>query len=875
MRTQETLDAENDPLDNALSGLPPGFTLERGSGALSAPPPPGFANGATRPTFYSGAPLNPNAWSSQDSRTMSFTNLAAVIGTGLAESMDDSTKDAHRDSLFGQDLSYARQSRHAASRMIRNANSVVYPGDSSRLSQLSNLPQAKKLSNSSLNASQQSYKHDIHTDDLFSVDPEPLAEFKASTSYRPGGFLSPKDVGVTVMEPMEAGLRSAPPKQSFGDIMHPSAPSRNGTPDLAELRRSMDHMALETEIRQRPMEFIHAEIDLAPFFWDVRTSDPSRSLVILRAFSHPDIRTTCEAFGNLETFRTDFVDKGIIFVGFYDIRSAQYAAMELKSCLLRISGGRIADVDVKYCVPLNSSAAQDESLIVLSDLPANTDEDRLMQMLVSYGSVRSLTRQDGSRYGNGSPSYVVEFHNVQDAKQALLELESTQPWGLDVLLEVGTRSSSDRRKGRDLLALLGRWRHGETPDQSRRSSGESNGHRTPPRGTNLSPGLPNQFNDGIQGQPVRVASRNSSQNPSRSGSPMVSVNDMYTTGTHPSNGKHDVAIGNSSSSLAQQTTQLVIGPDGRYSYVVVNHSAYPQGHLSPQSAHHVDHYGMLHGMPPSSGQQHIMHGPPGSYMAPVGLSAVHGGHANPYSMQLSHNQHVQYISHNPAPPVHHAHAAYHRPGASIAAPTSYQLEHPFNGANAVPFYSHIAPPPTADSSVSAGSDPSPNNAGSARAGTAATNDKDSRHLMLLLDAVDSGRDTRTSLMVRNIPNKYTQQMLLAEFADNGHGPGKIDFFYLPIDFKNKCNRGYAFINFIDFRDIIPFHRQYFGQHWRVFNSDKICDITYARIQGKSGMLKRFENSALMEKDEEYKPLVFGSHGTEKGMRLPFPSTSTS
>jgi hypothetical protein len=143
--------------------------------------------------------------------------------------------------------------------------------------------------------------------------------------------------------------------------------------------------------------------------------------------------------------------------------------------------------------------------------------------------------------------------------------------------------------------------------------------------------------------------------------------------------------------------------------------------------------------------------------------------------------------------------------------------------------------------------------------------------MLDLEAVENGKDTRTSLMVRNIPNKYTQQMLLAEFAENGHGPGKIDFFYLPIDFKNRCNRGYAFINFVDYRDILPFHRQYYGKHWRAFNSDKMCDVTYARIQGKAGMLKRFENSALMEKDEEYKPLVFVSHGENKGQRIPFPT----
>ncbi len=45
----------------------------------------------------------------------------------------------------------------------------------------------------------------------------------------------------------------------------------------------------------------------------------------------------------------------------------------------------------------------------------------------------------------------------------------------------------------------------------------------------------------------------------------------------------------------------------------------------------------------------------------------------------------------------------------------------------------------------------------------------------------AGSDARTTLMVKNIPNKYTQKMLLATIDE--HFRGTYDFFYLPIDFK--------------------------------------------------------------------------------------------
>jgi hypothetical protein len=111
-------------------------------------------------------------------------------------------------------------------------------------------------------------------------------------------------------------------------------------------------------------------------------------------------------------------------------------------------------------------------------------------------------------------------------------------------------------------------------------------------------------------------------------------------------------------------------------------------------------------------------------------------------------------------------------------------------------------------------------------------------------------------------------MLLEEV--NANHEGTYDFFYLPIDFKNKCNVGYGFINFLEPKYIIPFVTEFEGARWRNFNSEKVCSITFARIQGKAAMVARFQNSSLLDKDDEYRPLLFYSSGPNRGQPEPFP-----
>jgi len=113
---------------------------------------------------------------------------------------------------------------------------------------------------------------------------------------------------------------------------------------------------------------------------------------------------------------------------------------------------------------------------------------------------------------------------------------------------------------------------------------------------------------------------------------------------------------------------------------------------------------------------------------------------------------------------------------------------------------------------------------------------------------------RTTLMIRNIPNKYSQRMLLS-LLDKSY-QGSYDFFYLPIDFKNRCNLGYAFVNFVAPSTTGKFFVEFNGKRWEEFNSKKVCEITYARVQGRQALVEHFRNSRFPCESGEYLPLVF-------------------
>ena len=152
-------------------------------------------------------------------------------------------------------------------------------------------------------------------------------------------------------------------------------------------------------------------------------------------------------------------------------------------------------------------------------------------------------------------------------------------------------------------------------------------------------------------------------------------------------------------------------------------------------------------------------------------------------------------------------------------------------------------------------------------------DEEKEHNIIDIDLIIKGIDKRTTLMIKNIPNKYTINIFLDEI--NIEFKNKYDLFYLPIDYGNKCNLGFAFINFVDSFHIINFYDLYRGKKWKRFNSEKTCELLYAKIQGKKDLISHFEKGKVLSfNSEDKRPLILPTPNPLPNVILPFKFYNT-
>jgi len=113
----------------------------------------------------------------------------------------------------------------------------------------------------------------------------------------------------------------------------------------------------------------------------------------------------------------------------------------------------------------------------------------------------------------------------------------------------------------------------------------------------------------------------------------------------------------------------------------------------------------------------------------------------------------------------------------------------------------------------------------------------------------------TTLMVRNLPIRFTQDMLLNLWPNNG----TYDLLYLPFNFRTKKNLGFAFINFVT-----PEFASDFRQRWHKkssgpdeFPSYSNLDVIYAEVQGRLATLKQVsKRNKCRIRNVYFQPAIF-------------------
>lgn len=135
---------------------------------------------------------------------------------------------------------------------------------------------------------------------------------------------------------------------------------------------------------------------------------------------------------------------------------------------------------------------------------------------------------------------------------------------------------------------------------------------------------------------------------------------------------------------------------------------------------------------------------------------------------------------------------------------------------------------------------------------------------------DEDDQSYTTVMLRNIPNKYTRQMLIEQLHRQGF-KGDIDYLYLPVDFANRCNVGYCFINLRTASARARFVSALHGVAAQTclpgFNSNKVCQVTKAKWQGRDENIRRLRSGPeLMEQlaaQPEWLPMLIDAEGNEE------------
>ncbi|XP_019194150.1 PREDICTED: protein MEI2-like 2 [Ipomoea nil] len=624
---------------------------------------------------------------------------------------------------------------------------------------------------------------------------------------------------------------------------------------------------------------------------------PSRTLFVRNINSNvedSELKYLFEQYGDIRTLYTACKHRGFVMISYYDIRAARTAMRALQNKPLRRR-----KLDIHFSIPKENPSEKDvnQGTLVVFNLDSSVSNEDLRQIFGAYGEVKEIRETPHKRHHK-----FIEFYDVRAAEAALKALNRSDIAGKRIKLEP-SRPGGARR---NLMQQLSQDMEHDDARSFRNPVGSPVANSPPGSWPNF-------------GSPVEPSQSHSySKSPGLRNFSPVNNNMSGLASILPSHLSNPAKIAPIGKDLGRVSHVSQVSTDTLSAQAVAYQHCYsfPEQKLSSSSGPVSFDDSKPSGIGTLSGPQFLWGSPPvhserndssiwsTSSMGghPFGSNAQ--GQGYPYSRRqgslLGSHHHVgsapsgipleRHFGFFPESPE----TTYLSPAAFGSASSSRN-----NGSRGM----GIGSPGVMNMGVSLagtfteGGSPTPrmiplsrnspiffgngsyggigvNNSeltGRSRRVESGDQMENKKQYQLDLEKILSGEDIRTTLMIKNIPNKYTSKMLLAAI-DETH-KNTYDFLYLPIDFKNKCNVGYAFINMVSPSHIISFYEVFNGKRWEKFNSEKVASLAYARIQGKTALVAHFQNSSLMNEDKRCRPIVFQSEGQETADEEPLPSSN--
>ncbi|KAL4342198.1 hypothetical protein GQ457_08G034580 [Hibiscus cannabinus] len=601
---------------------------------------------------------------------------------------------------------------------------------------------------------------------------------------------------------------------------------------------------------------------------------PSRTLFVRNIDSSvedSELKALFEQYGDIQTLYTSCKLHGFVMVSYYDTRAAQNAMRALQNKLLNCR-----KLDIQYSIPKENQSEKDvnQRTVVVFNLDSSVSTDELQQIFCAFGEIKAI-RETPHKHDHK----FIEFYDVKAAEAAfhamnrndiagkLFKLEPRRLWGVRSFLQ---QPELEQDKPNPCKSTFDELSSGNSVAPGKTASGCTSNGSTQVVAPFANQGVLNFHPHSLSECHDRLANGI----PFNSHSTITVTSPMMTEGL---DNRH-IRGAKSNGHLSQPNARVFGSPGNGSLPLNGNHYMWNNSH---SRQHDLPSAMVLPNSPSFVNGIHANHLPhiPAFPRAPPVMLNVgspvhhHVGSAPPVNSAFWDRRHP-YTGESPEASGFHLGSlgSMGFPSSLLSHPSEFASHNIFShaggncmdltkngGVHSSQQMSHLFPGRNPNDCV---------RSFSYRRNESNSSNADKKQFELDLDRIIRGEDSRTTLMIKNIPNKYTSKMLLA--AIDEHCRGTYDFIYLPIDFKNKCNVGYAFINMIDPQQIIPLYKAFNGKKWEKFNSEKVASIAYARIQGKAALITHFQNSSLMNEDKRCRPILFHTSGPNAGDQEPFP-----